>query len=59
MNGFIQPTGPVMYHFYPVISFYDESLNTQYMANERYSVRAGNDKLDELVKQWKIEGKVK
>lgn len=59
MSGFIQPTEPVLYHFYPAINFYEESLNTQYIANERYSVRAGNDKLDKLVKQWKIEGKVR
>ena len=54
-----QPSEPVLYYFYPLYDFYEESLNTQYIAGERYSVRQGNEKLHKLVQHWKQVKKVK
>jgi len=59
MMNLTQPKEPVLYNFYPQYDFYEESLNSQYIAHERYSVREGNEILHNLVKQWKITGKVK
>lgn len=49
----IIPTEPTIYNFFPTKDFYCEELKCQYLGGKKYSVREGNDKLHELVQEWK------
>jgi hypothetical protein len=47
-----------MHYFIPTKDFFSKETRSQYVAGQRYTVRAGNEKLAALAKQWLDEGKV-
>ena len=57
--SFSAPTEKVLFNFYPLVDFYSDEFETQYISGMRYSVREGNVRLYKAVTQWKKEGKVK
>lgn len=52
------PREPVRYRFRAREDFFSDEVRSQYCKGDVYSVRAGNDRLDRLCKQWQNEGKV-
>jgi len=54
-----QPTGRVLFHFYPTETFECEENGSVYVEGQRYQVREGNEQLQQLVLGWEEQGTVK
>ena len=52
------PTGAVIARFRAVQDFWSDDVRSQYVKGSVYSVRQGNEKLDRLVREWEVDGKV-